>query len=99
MRAFRRRLADDYGDLLGRPYAHRMVVVFFAKPESVRAYAGREMQPLDNGNWLISWGNGPDMSITEVDPSGVQLLAMRISFDDSIAVTYRAYREASLPDG
>lgn len=55
------------------------------------------VQLLANGNWLISWGRGPDMSITEVDPSGAEIFAMKILFADSIAVTYRAFREPSLP--
>jgi len=55
------------------------------------------VQLLENGNWLISWGNGPDMSITEVDQSGKELFAMKILVDGGIAVTYRAYREPNLP--
>ncbi len=54
------------------------------------------VQLLPNGNWLNSWGRGPDMSINEVDPSGKEIFAMKILFDGSIAVTYRAFREASL---
>lgn len=54
------------------------------------------VQLLDNDHWLISWGRGPEMSITEVDPSGDEIFAMKILFDGSIAVTYRAFREASL---
>ena len=55
------------------------------------------VQALNNGNWLISWGNGPDMSITEVNPSGNEVFAMKIQVDESIAVTYRAFREGTLP--
>ena len=55
------------------------------------------VQLLANGNWLISWGNGPDMSITEVNPSSNEVFSMKILFDGSIAVTYRAFRESSLP--
>ena len=55
------------------------------------------VQLLANGNWLISWGSGPDISVTEVNPSGDEIFAMKILFDGSIAVTYRAFREASLP--
>lgn len=54
------------------------------------------VQELENGNWLISWGNGPDMSITEVDSSGQVLFAMKILIDGSIAVTYRAFRYPDL---
>ncbi len=63
--------------------------------EFTRAQGSVKLLP--NGNWLISWGNGPDMSITEVDPLGNEIFAMKILFTDSIAVTYRAYREANLP--
>lgn len=66
-----------------------------AYQEFTRSQGSVQLQT--NGNWLISWGNGPDMSITEVDPSGVEIFAMKILFDGSIAVTYRAFREASLP--
>ena len=41
LRSFRRKL-DAFGDILGRPYAHRMVVVLFARAESVRSYAGKD---------------------------------------------------------
>lgn len=54
------------------------------------------VQQLANGNWLISWGNGPDASISEVDPSGNEVFAMNILVDGSIAVTYRVFREPSL---
>jgi hypothetical protein len=43
LRSFRRKL-DAYGDILGRPFAQRMVVVLFAKAESVRAYAGKDLR-------------------------------------------------------
>ena len=55
------------------------------------------VQLLDNGNWLISWGSGPDMSVTEVTPAGDEIFAMKAVFDGSIAVSYRVYREPSLP--
>lgn len=55
------------------------------------------VQLLTNGNWFISWGAGPDMSITEVNRSGDEIFAMKILFDGTIAMTYRAFREASLP--
>ncbi len=54
------------------------------------------VQELDNGNWLISWGNGPNMSITEVDTNDHEVFAMRIIKDQDIAVTYRAYRYPNL---
>lgn len=54
------------------------------------------VQPLMNGNWLISWGNGPDMSVTEVTESGDEIFAMKIRFDDAIAISYRAYRDPNV---
>ena len=56
------------------------------------------VQELGNKNWLISWGNGPDMSISEITPSGDEIFAMKILFEGEIAVSYNAYREASLPE-
>lgn len=41
--SFRRKL-DAYGDIVGRPFAHRMVVVLFARRGSVRAYAGKDLR-------------------------------------------------------
>ena len=55
------------------------------------------VQPLLSGNWLIGWGNGPDMSVTEVTESGQEVFAMKITSGESIAVSYRAFREDSLP--
>ena len=55
------------------------------------------VQLLADGNWLIGWGRGPDMSVTEVNASGDEIFAMKILFDGSIAFSYRALREASLP--
>jgi len=55
------------------------------------------VQLLADGNWVIGWGRGPDMSVTEVNPSGDEIFAMKILFDGSIAVSYRVFREASLP--
>ena len=50
------------------------------------------VQPLPNGNWIISWGNGPDTSVTEVNRSGEKVFEMRLSADDNVAVSYRAFR-------
>jgi hypothetical protein len=43
VRGFRRALVDQYGDLLGRPRQHRMVVVQFSSEERLRHYAGDRM--------------------------------------------------------
>lgn len=43
VRGFRRALVDQYGDLLGRPSVHRMVVVQFSSGSLLRRYAGDRM--------------------------------------------------------
>lgn len=57
---------------------------------------------LDNGNWLIAWGNKFDVSvdlkddvaITEVDPeTGAAVLRLHLSDGSTRALTYRVYRE------
>lgn len=50
------------------------------------------VQLLSNGNWLVGWGNGPDVSVTEVNPSGRKVFEMRLSVEGNIAVSYRAFR-------
>lgn len=54
------------------------------------------VQPLVNDNWLIGWGNGPQMSVTEVTAAGEQIFQMRLLIDGSVAVSYRAFRENQL---
>jgi len=53
------------------------------------------VQLLSNDNWLIGWGNGPDMSLTEVDSSGQKVFEMRMTVEADIAVSYRAFRSHS----
>jgi hypothetical protein len=55
------------------------------------------VQQLSNGNRFIGWGRGPDMSVTEIDPSGKEVFMMRLTFDDTVAISYRAYRYENLP--
>jgi len=43
VRGFRRALVEEYGDLLGRPPRHRLVVVQFSSDDLVRQYAGDRM--------------------------------------------------------
>ncbi|MHC4670699.1 MAG: DUF1570 domain-containing protein [Planctomycetota bacterium] len=43
IRGFRRALEERYGDLLGRPRHHRMVVVLFSTVEQLGRYAGDRM--------------------------------------------------------
>ena len=57
------------------------------------------MRVLDNGNWLMTWGRGPQVSITEVNPEGREVFAVKITNPDDgneIAGTYRVYRESAL---
>lgn len=54
------------------------------------------VQQLEDGSWLIGWGRGPDMSVTEVNAEGEEVFAMKILIDDAVAVSYRAFREADL---
>jgi hypothetical protein len=58
--------------------------------------SGGSISVLANDSWLINWGRGPDMSLTEVASDGTVLFEMRITKDGQIARTYRAYREANL---
>ena len=57
------------------------------------------VQPLENGNWFISWGNGPDIdtSVSEVNPEGEEVFTMNVRVGGAIATSYRAFRESSLP--
>ena len=67
--------------------------------EQRRSTSAGAVRVLDNGNWLMTWGRGPQISITEVDPSGREVFAMKITNpddDNEIAGTYRAYREVDL---
>ena len=58
-----------------------------------QAVYGGAVTLLDNGNWLISWGGGPgDATVSEVDPSGREVLALRLFKEPNSAMTYRAYR-------
>ncbi|MHC4164503.1 MAG: hypothetical protein ACYSUM_20465 [Planctomycetota bacterium] len=43
VRGFRRALVEEYGDLLGIPQLHRMVVVQFSSGDRLREYAGDRM--------------------------------------------------------
>lgn len=43
LRGFRRGLVEEYGDLVGRPSRHRLVVVQFSSGERLRKHAGERM--------------------------------------------------------
>ena len=61
-------------------------------------FAAGSVQELDNGNWLINWGmmqNGA-MSVTEVTPSGDEILAIKILYDGNLAASYRAVRDPNV---
>ena len=62
------------------------------EPGRLAAYAGA-VTVLPNGNWLISWGGGPgDLTLSEVDASGRELLALRLFKGLNQASTYRTWR-------
>ena len=55
-------------------------------------YAGA-VALLENGNWLVSWGGGGiGAALSEVDPSGRELLVLRFFKGAAPSMTYRAYR-------
>ena len=61
-------------------------------------HAAGSVQALANGNWLITWGWGgsrPPTSLVEVDPTGREVLKMRVRGDHRTQI-YRAYREPGL---
>ena len=63
------------------------------EPGRLAVYGGA-VAPLPNGNWLISWGAGPGdgATLSEVDPSGAELFALRLSRHPDPAMTYRVQR-------
>ena len=63
------------------------------EPGRLAVYGGA-VAPLPNGNWLIAWGAGPGDAVTlsEVAPSGAEVLALRLSRHPHPAMTYRAWR-------
>ena len=72
------------------------VFVRHHEPKRRTVYGGA-VAPLANGNWLIAWGGGSgrgSVTVTEVDPSGRELFALRLFRGDSGAplMTYRAFR-------
>ena len=48
---------------------------------------------LANGHWLITWGSGPEIAVSEVDTAGNEVFRMRMSKDNQVFATYRVYRE------
>ena len=68
--------------------------------------SGGLVSPMDNGNWLVSWGGGkvdkpPDQSVTEVNPgTGEQLLSIKFTYDGGrLATRSYALRQEQLTLG
>ena len=63
------------------------------EPGRLAVYGGA-VTPLPNGNWLIAWGAGPGdgATLSEVAPSGAEVLALRIFRNEHPAMTYRVQR-------
>ena len=63
------------------------------EPGRLAVYGGA-VAPLPNGNWLIAWGAGPGdgATLSEVAPSGREVLALRIFRNEHPAMTYRVQR-------
>ena len=58
------------------------------------ARSGGGVTALDNGNWLITWGNnGPTIAVSEVDTAGNEIFRVRMSKDGEHYGTGRVYRE------
>ena len=58
------------------------------------AASGGGVTELENGNWLITWGNnGPNIAVSEVDPAGNEIFRMRMTKDGDQYGTGRVYRE------
>ena len=58
------------------------------------ARSGGGVTALDNGNWLITWGNnGPTIAVSEVDTAGNEIFRVRMSKDGEQYGTGRVYRE------
>ena len=48
---------------------------------------------LANGHWLITWGHGPKVTVSEVDTASNEVFRIRMSKEDQVFTTYRVYRE------
>ena len=60
------------------------------------ALAGAVVALADNGHWLITWGRGPPLSVSEVDTGGNEIFRLRMSDSTPASQefwTYRVYRE------
>ena len=58
------------------------------------AASGGGVTALENGNWLITWGNnGHPLAVSEVDRAGNEIFRMNISKGGEPYITSRVYRE------
>ena len=58
------------------------------------AASGGGVTALENGNWLITWGNnGHPLAVSEVDRAGNEIFRMNISLGGEPYITSRVYRE------
>ena len=71
----------------------------YEPPDGYHPGTGGGVTELDNGNWLIAWGNTPNLglnqsrSVSEVDPdTGTVHFEMLILRSSAYAPTYRVYR-------
>ena len=78
--------------------AQAVFVRDYALNGTYREFTGSQgsVQKQRNGNWFVSWGNGPAMSVTEVTASGVEIFAAKLTYAGSITVSYRALRDDTL---
>ena len=59
------------------------------------AASGGGVTALENGNWLITWGNnGPKIAVSEVDTAGNEIFRVSMTKDGEQYGTGRVYREA-----
>ena len=58
------------------------------------AVAGGGVTALDNGNWLVTWGNnGRALAVSEVDTAGKEIFRLSMAKDGEPYITARVYRE------
>ncbi len=58
------------------------------------AESGGGVTTLDNGNWLITWGNnGRAVAVSEVDTAGNEIFRLSMARDGEPYITARVYRE------
>lgn len=68
-----------------------LVWQFRHDPDAYNPYMGN-VQRLPDGNTLIGWGGAHTPAVTEVRPDGTTALEMTFPNQDSLALSYRAFR-------